>query len=100
MCVVIWEIYLNFEVKISKKQVNDFVYFSVHVILIEQRMKIRSKAYAKYRSLIPVCNNEALTLVLWKSVSETSTNIYMYACWVMANDHSKLPKRVMANGCS
>ena len=32
-CVVIWEIYLNFVVKISKKQVglNGFVYFSVHV---------------------------------------------------------------------
>ena len=28
-CVVIWEIYLNFVVKISKKQVNGFVYFSV-----------------------------------------------------------------------
>ena len=29
-CVVIWEIYLNFVVKISKKQVNGFVYFSVY----------------------------------------------------------------------
>ena len=36
-------------------------------------------------------------LVLWKSVNETSTNINMYVCWVMANDYSKLPKRVMAN---
>ena len=49
-CVVIWEIYLNFVVKISKKkkQVNGFVYFSVHVTLIEQRMKIRSRADVKY----------------------------------------------------
>ena len=46
---------------------------------------------------MPVCNNEVLTLVLYKSVSKTSTNINMYAIWVMANDHSKLPKRVMAN---
>ena len=44
-----------------------------------------------------VCNNEVLTLVLQKSVSETSTNINLYAVWVMANDHSKLPKQVVAN---
>ena len=47
-CVVIWEIYLNFVVKISKKQVNGFVYFSVHVTLIEHRMKIRRRADVKY----------------------------------------------------
>ena len=47
-CVAIWEIYLNFVVKISPKQVNGFVYFSVHVTLIEQRMKIRSRADVKY----------------------------------------------------
>ena len=47
-CVVIWEINLNFVAKISKKQVNGFVYFSVHVALIEQRMKIRSRADVKY----------------------------------------------------
>ena len=41
-CVVIWEIHLSFVVKISKKQVNGFVYFSVHVTLIEQHMKIKS----------------------------------------------------------
>ena len=41
-------------------------------------------------SLIPVCNSEVLMIVLWKSVSGTSKNIDMYACWVMANDHSKL----------
>ena len=29
-CVVIWEIYLNFVVKISKKQLNGVAYFSVH----------------------------------------------------------------------
>ena len=46
---------------------------------------------------MPVCNNEVLTSVLEKSVSETSTNINMYAIWVMANDNSKLSKRVMAN---
>ena len=46
---------------------------------------------------MPVCNNEVLTLVLKRSASETSTNINMYAISVMANDHSKLPKRVMAN---
>ena len=36
-CVVIWEIYLNFIVKISKKktQLNGFVYFSVHVSLTQ-----------------------------------------------------------------
>ena len=39
-CVVILEIYLNFVVKISKKQVIGFVYFSVHVTSIEQHMKI------------------------------------------------------------
>ena len=47
-CVVIWEIYLNFVVKISKKQVNGFVYFSAHVTLIEQHIKIRSRADVKY----------------------------------------------------
>ena len=46
--VVIWAIYLNFVGKISKKQVNDFVYFSVHATLIEQRMKIRKGADLKY----------------------------------------------------
>ena len=61
--VMIWEIYLSFVVKISKKQVNGFVYFSVHVTLIEHCMKIRSRTDVKY-SLIPVCNNEVLTLVL------------------------------------
>ena len=35
-------------VKISKKQVNGFVYFSVHVTLIEQCMKVRSRADVKY----------------------------------------------------
>ena len=40
-CVVILEIYLNFVVKISKKQVIGFVYFPVHVTSIEQHMKIR-----------------------------------------------------------
>ena len=49
-CVVIWEIHLNFVVKISKKQVNGLVYFSVHVALIEQRMEIRSRANVKYSS--------------------------------------------------
>ena len=48
-CVVIWEIYLKFVVKISQKQVKDFVYFSVHVTEIDQRMKIRRRAYVKYR---------------------------------------------------
>ena len=47
-CVVIWEIYLDFVGKISKKRVNGFVYFSVHATLIEQRMKIRSRADVKY----------------------------------------------------
>ena len=47
-CVVIWEIYLNFVVKISKKQVNGFVYFSEHVTSIEQCMKIRIRADVKY----------------------------------------------------
>ena len=48
-CVVIWEIYLNFVVKIFKKnQVNCFAYFSVYVTLIEQRMKIRSRADVKH----------------------------------------------------
>ena len=64
-CLVIWEI--NFVVKISTKQVNGFVYFSVHATLIEQRMKIKSKVDVKYsckQRLIPVCNNEVLTLVL------------------------------------
>ena len=46
--VMIWEMYLNFGVKISKKQVNGFVYFSVHVTSIEQHMKIRSRAGIKY----------------------------------------------------
>ena len=32
----------------NKKQVNGFVFFSVHVTLIEQRMKIRSRADVKY----------------------------------------------------
>ena len=41
-CVMIREIHLSFVVKISKQQVSGFVYFSVHVTLIEQRMKIRS----------------------------------------------------------
>ena len=47
-CVVILEIYLNFVVKMSKKQVIGLVYFSVHVTLIEQHMKIRSRADVKY----------------------------------------------------
>ena len=47
-CVVILEIYLNFVVKISKKQVIGFVYFSVHVTSIEQHMKIRSRGDVKY----------------------------------------------------
>ena len=47
-CVVIWEIYLNSVVKISKKQVDGFVYFSVHVTLIEQCMKISNRANVKY----------------------------------------------------
>ena len=47
-CVAILEIYLNFVVKISKKQVIGFVYFSVHVTSIEQHMKIRSRADVKY----------------------------------------------------
>ena len=48
--IVILEIYLNFVVKISKKQVGliGFVYFSVHVTSIEQHMKVRSRADVKY----------------------------------------------------
>ena len=87
--------------KISKKNlINDLVYFSVNVTLIEPRIKIKSRIDVKYScklSVIPVFNNEVLTLVFYKRVSGTSTNINMYACWVMANNHSKLPKQVMAN---
>ena len=52
-CVVIWEIYLNFVMKISKKKKKKkktgmaLSTLSVHVTLIEQRIKI-SRANVKY----------------------------------------------------
>ena len=46
--VVIWEIYLNFGAILFKKHVNGFVHLSVHVTLIGQHMKIRSRADMKY----------------------------------------------------
>ena len=65
--VVCSVIHLNFVVKISKKTCKWLCLLFCHVALIEQHMKIRSRADVKYSckySLIPVCNNEVLTLVL------------------------------------